>query len=211
MVRNLARCVLQSVGKIMLSANLEKRGGAYGINGEDDYYCRILIRHDAYEVSDAHQEVLVNLKKRKFTDCIVICGQEETPCHRVVLASASPVFEKMLNTDMKESLERRIDIGKTEPKYVRSMLNSIYKGVMDVEDTNDVPQVMSLAHRYECTRLATECAESLVDTVDAHTIQDVVRHLRLLRQEPTFREVWKKLIAKVKGSEDFIVQMMDKF
>ena len=35
-----------------------------------------------------------------FTDCMVVCQNQDYPCHRAILEIASPVFERMLNTDM---------------------------------------------------------------------------------------------------------------
>ena len=44
-----------------------------------------------------------------FTDCMVACQDQDFQWHRAVLSSASTVFERMLNTDMRVGNERRID------------------------------------------------------------------------------------------------------
>ncbi len=50
----------------------------------------------------------------KFCDVQVEVGNRRFSCHRVVLASASPVFEAMFSGEMKESGEEAVKIGNVE-------------------------------------------------------------------------------------------------
>ena len=43
------------------------------------------------------------LLEPRFTDWILVCEGEEIPCHRVLLASQSPVFQRMFESGFKES------------------------------------------------------------------------------------------------------------
>ena len=84
-----------------------------------------------------------------FTDCMVVCQDQDFPCHRAVLASASPVFERMLNTDMRVGNERRIDVDDVEPCSMKALLKALYIG----EGSSNAPAPEGIAlsatkHKY---------------------------------------------------------------
>ena len=48
--------------------------------------------------------------EKTFSDISIECGGEVFQAHRIILASHSPVFKRMLETDMKEKQEKVITI-----------------------------------------------------------------------------------------------------
>merc|ERR1712113_1016228 len=82
--------------------------------------------------------------ERKFTDFEIICSDRRVPCHRALLAAASPVFAKMFESSMVESKRPEAEVG--EPaQVVEAMLQFIYTGEIPVME---YAALLSLADKY---------------------------------------------------------------
>merc|ERR1712107_205038 len=84
---------------------------------------------------------------KRFADCDIVCAETVTPCHRAVLARASPVLDKMLTSGMLEPQKQRIVICETEPEAVQALLVFAYTGKVECTD-NTLPEVLRLADFY---------------------------------------------------------------
>eukprot|EP00092_Neocalanus_flemingeri_P070546 GFUD01086610.1.p1 GENE.GFUD01086610.1~~GFUD01086610.1.p1 ORF type:complete len:167 (-),score=45.92 GFUD01086610.1:461-961(-) len=67
------------------------------------------------EGHDATREVVENLwlayQDKIFSDFTLISNDKKAfPCHKIVLASQSPVMQKMLNSGMKEATKQKLEI-----------------------------------------------------------------------------------------------------
>ena len=98
--------------------------------------------------------------KMQDPDFTLMCSHEEVPCHKVILAGASPVFEAMLGNKMnKEVIEAKLVMEETSAEIGRALVQFIYTG--EVEDTvlrKRANQLLVLADRYQMPQL-TELAE----------------------------------------------------
>merc|ERR1712105_109063 len=56
----------------------------------------------------------------EFTDVVLCIGNDKIHCHKMVLAMSSKVFEKMLQSDMKESKEKEIVLKEIELDTLKS-------------------------------------------------------------------------------------------
>mmetsp|Transcript_5698 Transcript_5698/g.17253 ORF Transcript_5698/g.17253 Transcript_5698/m.17253 type:complete len:244 (-) Transcript_5698:82-813(-) len=137
-------------------------------------------------------------RSRRFTDCVVVCGSHEVPCHREVLAQASPVFERMLASEMRESSEQRIMVGGAEPRVVELMLEFIYCGEARVS-RDDLIAVLSLADQYDVEALALACSTRILEGLEASKIVAVVRALKGFSERPRLKLVWHRLCEKLRG------------
>lgn len=133
-------------GVRMYNALLEFRNGSYRVDKADK--SRILIRKKVEECL-THGDGLGDRlwKQRKFTDFIVKCG-EEIPCHRAVLAEASPVLAAALESAMRESQDRQLEVKDVEPSAMKAMLQFIYTGTVNA-DAAVLASVLILADRYD--------------------------------------------------------------
>jgi len=163
---------------------------------------RVLIRHAIVALQDFRASLLGMWEDRKFADCTVKSCGEEMSCHRVILASGSPVFEKMLSSNMREGLNNCIEIGDADPRHVWALLKALYTGRVDEEI--DLSGLMILADRYECHSLAVACAESLVDTVDTDSLYEASKCLKSLRERSPFDALFGDLVKKVQGNSDLV-------
>ena len=77
------------------------------------------------------------------------------------MASWSPVFERMLTSDMKESKENNVIINNIKTKNVRDMLNYMYTNI--VEDlSKKATDLLPVAEKYKLTGLKEMCSKALI-------------------------------------------------
>merc|ERR1711924_201853 len=71
-----------------------------------------------------------------FSDCAVVCADHERTyaAHRIVLATASPVWRAALQSEFSEGREARIVIQDADPSVVEALLCYAYTG--DFQDTD---------------------------------------------------------------------------
>ncbi|XP_051173141.1 speckle-type POZ protein-like [Leptopilina boulardi] len=94
---------------------------------------------------------------------------KEFPAHKIILAAASPVFEKMFTHQMKENITNNVQIEDTDPDVFKEMLNYIYMG--KVENLNSMAfDLYELANKYEITKLQIICEESLENCLDVDNV-----------------------------------------
>merc|ERR1712216_110056 len=74
-------------------------------------------------------------KDKAHMDFVVASGETQVNCHRCVLAAASPVFQRMFQSDMQESRTGSIEINDVSPDAVAAMLRFAYFN--DIEDSSD--------------------------------------------------------------------------
>jgi len=129
-----------------------------------------------------------------FSDCRIVCSGRVFPCHRVVLASASPVWRAALLSGFKESFDARIDIEDAEPIAVEALLSYIYNGVLDQDHAADV---LPLAHRYQIHELIKVCASSILKNINQQNVVDVVSVMREFTEHEEVSAVWPSVVEKV--------------
>lgn len=65
---------------------------------------------------------------RGFSDAVVRCGDRSWQVHRCVLAAASPVWARMLESGMREAVELVLEIQDADPRVVGELLEFVYTG-----------------------------------------------------------------------------------
>ena len=161
---------------------------------------RILIRtHVESHPTEKHSEMIVDRlwKKRRLTDFAVVCAGREIPCHRAVIAEASPVFEAALTGSMREVSEGRFEIQGAEPNVVEGMLFFLYKGELEKNkaDATYLVKLLTLADLYGVKALVLACARPLMGSLCPANVVTVTRALRQLKvnDEPLWAELQTRL------------------
>merc|ERR1712050_189042 len=119
----------------------------------------------------------------------LVCTGQEIPCHRAVLAEASPVFDSALSADMRESSEKRLEIEDAEPVTVQNMITFFYTGKLDNKIT-DRASLLSLADRYGVDELVKACSVVLLENLCSDNVVTVTRALKGLKDESGVRPLW---------------------
>eukprot|EP00930_Biecheleria_cincta_P023229 TRINITY_DN16815_c0_g1_i1.p1 TRINITY_DN16815_c0_g1~~TRINITY_DN16815_c0_g1_i1.p1 ORF type:complete len:309 (-),score=52.85 TRINITY_DN16815_c0_g1_i1:282-1163(-) len=102
--------------------------------------------------------------------------------HRCVLSATSPVFKAMLGSDMVEDHTSSMMI-EAESSDLLAMLRFCYTGELDATP-QQLPGVLSLAHKYEVLNLIPMCCESMIKSLSPETAVSYIRVLRLLEGTP---------------------------
>eukprot|EP00413_Alexandrium_margalefii_P027188 CAMPEP_0204575616 /NCGR_PEP_ID=MMETSP0661-20131031/41301_1 /ASSEMBLY_ACC=CAM_ASM_000606 /TAXON_ID=109239 /ORGANISM="Alexandrium margalefi, Strain AMGDE01CS-322" /LENGTH=350 /DNA_ID=CAMNT_0051584281 /DNA_START=56 /DNA_END=1108 /DNA_ORIENTATION=+ len=115
---------------------------------------------------------------RKFTDVVLQAeGGEEFPCHRSVLAGSSKVFDRMFETDCKETQEGQVLLSGSSGDVVHAMLVHIYIG--HLQAGVDLIALLDLAHMHELISLKQQCAKKLVTLMNEGSALQTLRALHL--------------------------------
>ena len=72
-----------------------------------------------------------------FDVILVVKDGQEFKAHRNALSKASPFFEKLLNSDMREANEGVIRLEMVKEPCMRDVLEFIYTGSLDISNEED--------------------------------------------------------------------------
>eukprot|EP00439_Symbiodinium_sp_Y106_P015232 s3233_g2.t1 len=141
-------------------------------NGIIEYRCEV---ESVYR--DQHLRRLVAAMHRDtvFADVEIQCGNQSFPAHRLVLASASPVFAKMLQAEMKEACTGKIAIEDVPPEVVAKALRYMYTG--EVADDVDI-ESLGFAHKYDITGMMQPVSSKILKNLSPDNVSATVRSLR---------------------------------
>jgi len=173
---------------------------------------------------------------QRHTDFVIILKSgQELGVHKVI-SENSPVFDAMLEQDMKEALNNQVKIHQFNETTVVSFLEYIYfqcgKQMFkseDFEQNKFTVDLMSMAHYYQVQSLLTDCAEYLKAHINDSNVMDVwmeaekcesktlcaaaLEHLverpngKLLQEVPGFQDAFQ---ANDKPLKDLVSKLMDK-
>jgi len=103
-------------------------------------------------------------KNKEFSDVIVKCGSIKFECHKVFLASSSPVFKAMFNTQMKEKISNEVHIDDVKPDVMADLLQFIYTGKFSNFDKFAMDLFIA-ADKYQIESLKKLCERELVKSI----------------------------------------------
>lgn len=138
------------------------------INDNLHILCKIEIKNSSSVKVDVPKSEL-NAKfvficgERLLTDFKIICQYQEFLVHKVVLAYSSPVFQKLLETPMKEAKTNQIAINNFQPNVVELMINYMYSDSEIQEDLSQetLNELFQAAHMYQLEGLAKFCLKKM--------------------------------------------------
>ena len=104
------------------------------------------------------------------TDFVIVSQNgKEIPCHKFVLAIASPVFDAMFEmNDSKEVLGGRIEIGDTSDKALETMVQFMYNQDDEPKDENLFEDLLVLSNKYNLKDLAENIIPKFIANVDVN-------------------------------------------
>ena len=120
-----------------------------------------VLREEQAPRKDNVLEGVKNLFNAKlFADVMIKCGDAEFKAHKAILASQSPVFRRMLESDMKEQRTNVIEISDVDQAVISDMLAYIYTGCVPHLDAL-VAELLEVANKYELSELFAMCEDKL--------------------------------------------------
>lgn len=119
---------------------------------------------------DPHSEVCEALgsllRNGHFGDIRIKLKDESISVHSQILAARSDVFAAMLSTQMRESVEKEVDLTDLEASAVKAMIRYLYTGATDAsifEGDDEVIGLLHAAHRFDVSSLVGRCMHSLAE------------------------------------------------
>lgn len=192
-------------GRFFLQDKGTAEGTQYRVSAGN---CRILIRSDHRSHTESRQSLGDTLwHQRLFTDCTVVSGGEAVPCHRAVLASASPVLQAMLDSSMSEAAARQVEFTDVSSCAVLAFIKFVYTGAIDFAEVDPI-EVLLLADRYEVSKLAVAAYQPVIDKLSADNIVMVSRALNNFSARSGYEKLWTDFCKHVqKDSKLFSAAM----
>jgi len=129
-----------------------------------------------------------------FTDVEVLCGEKRFSAHRAVLAAASPVFQAMLSSEMKEGQAREIVISDSDEQSVLYTMEYIYTGC--VAERAGCGMVI-LGHKYDIPGLVEYAAPVALGNLTADNCVSEVRIMRAYADDKQLGPVFEALLNKI--------------
>ncbi|KAL7286619.1 hypothetical protein TKK_0019117 [Trichogramma kaykai] len=101
------------------------------------------------------------------------CGRT-IPAHKVLLAAASPIFDKMFSHDMLESQENFVCINDIGYEALVQMLRYVYAaGIRDGVETSLMCELLEAADKYDIEGLRLECERILCENLTVENAIDL--------------------------------------
>ena len=138
--------------------------------------CRCLkqiAQKEELEKKEQHcTELLDSFQEGLFSDVVLRCEGQDFQCHKLLLASQSPVFEAMFRDDMKENQTGIVDIEDIDADVVKEMVNFIYTGEAGSWAEN-FPGLMHAAHMYDIVNMKEKCFHLAEECMNADNALEV--------------------------------------
>ncbi|XP_037048858.1 speckle-type POZ protein-like B [Bradysia coprophila] len=117
--------------------------------------------HKLIDSTVQYKKILCNNKKLlndpKYSDFTFVVQDEKYKVHKNILASASPVFDKLFTSKFRENETNECCVEAIEPTIFQYLLNFIYSGELP-EQLNGVSRALfEAAHYYQINELADIC------------------------------------------------------
>ena len=158
------------------------------------------------------------------TDFTITCEDQKIPCHKIFLRAASQVFEAMIETKMKESLEGNVDI-KCSAKVGRNLVRFIYIGELEPEVVKEEAETfLELGEMFGMETLKKVAGEQMTKLLNTENMVsyflagDLYRAAGIRGEAKEFLKLnlrklkkttnWKELFGTKK---DLIIELMEDF
>ncbi|ELT89331.1 hypothetical protein CAPTEDRAFT_37139, partial [Capitella teleta] len=105
-------------------------------------------------------------EKEVMTDVtLTLPDQSAIPCHKVVLMAASPFFETMFQSGLKEGAEQNIKLDFADSDIIKTLVEFFYTGDIELTEGN-IKEIVAGSDFLCCEHLEAHCEKYLIETVD---------------------------------------------
>merc|ERR1719483_476063 len=149
-------------------------------------------------VSETVEQVGMDLfkafERQEFCDFDIYCGDRNIRCHKMVLASRSPVFRAMLLNDMEESSTQKVEPKNFDYNTMNLVLRFLYKG--NIENgplEKHTEAIFKAADYYEINDLKKICEKLLIKKISISNMLELLV-LADMYKAPDLKDAAKCLI-----------------
>ena len=168
----------------VVTANVEIPGEHLKIIGEVVVAKKFSMNKNLYE-------------KMQRSDFTLVFNRAEVPCHKIVLAAASPVFEAMVESNHLEALESKANIDLSE-EVGRSFVKYLYTGELEENILKEQTLAfLELGQKYDIQELKDLAEQELLEQLDRKNMVEFVFMGDLFSAEKIFEAALKMTKANM--------------
>lgn len=104
-------------------------------------------------------------RDNRLCDVVLVSGNKRFPCHKVILASASPYFNGMFTRGMLECCRKEVNIKEIEPDILSIIIDFIYTAEIQITE-ECVCQLMTAATMLQMPHIIEACTTFLEYQLD---------------------------------------------
>ncbi|XP_078620290.1 kelch-like protein 9 isoform X2 [Branchiostoma floridae x Branchiostoma japonicum] len=104
-------------------------------------------------------------------DVTLICGKEQIPTHKIMLAALSDYFLAMFSAGMRETSSQVIEVGGIEGKLLRKVVDFAYTSDLDLS-TENVQEILHVGSYLQSLLIVEPCCEFLKKHIDTDNCAD---------------------------------------
>ncbi|KAL7291184.1 hypothetical protein TKK_0015099 [Trichogramma kaykai] len=105
---------------------------------------------------------------------LTMCGKE-IPAHKVVLASASPVFKAMFCHDMLETKSQTVDMADISHDAALAMMRYIYTGILDIPELSLAAEILKAADKYLIEDFERIWQQKLISSISTENVMKLLK------------------------------------
>ena len=159
-----------------------------------------------------------------YCDLTFIVGDEQFPCHRILVASCSPYFQALLTHTFKENTLNSIILRDIEPEIFSSLLHYIYSRQIELDETN-VQELLLASDMFQLDEVVQFCCRYLSISLCETNVLDIwkianeleclalktdaehyiLQHFRSLIKLDMIKSIPYNLLKQILSSDDLIV------
>ncbi|GFQ77949.1 protein roadkill [Trichonephila clavata] len=117
---------------------------------------------------------LYNIFLPKMSDITFQINNVKFPAHKVILAARSPIFARMFEHDVLETVEGIINICDIDVATLNLLLMYLYSGKVELLNYDSVVKLYAATDKYEVISLKEFCAQYLKETLSSSNVCEIL-------------------------------------
>lgn len=154
-------------------------------------------------VSDIATELFAT---KRCADVTISCGDDKMLAHRCVL-SASPVFDKMLESPMTEGTSQQIHVVDFEFTVVKDALELLYTGHASLDAKWD--QLLLFVDKYELPSLLLLCISEIEQTLSTDNVVAYIQALNKVEHHEACKLSKRNIMARLQEDVKLMSALVD--
>ena len=134
-----------------------------------------------------------NRKEGKFNDVKIEINDVIIPANQMVLSYCSTFFEKMFETDMKESRENVTYLHDVDVSAVKEIIEYFYTGIIDISNEN-VLKILAAADYLQLDEVKDFCSEFLQQVITADSCANILAASKLYRLDSVEKDASRFIV-----------------
>jgi len=121
---------------------------------------------------------------KEYSDVLFLIGSDKEPvyAHKVILSPRVEYFEKMFNSEMKETNDAQITFPHVDIKYFMRILRYIYTDKIQFDDIYMAIKIFVVANEWMFESLKDKCILYITDDIDKDNIRYIIKYAIVYEQ-----------------------------